>query len=414
MKKTKKNEPARFLNMAAPAAPPKVNKFWNFIDTGGDSAELQLFGTIASEEDWWSDDCVTYRMFINDLKALGVKKNINVLIHSAGGDVFAAHAIYNVLVDNSATITTTIIGLCASAATIVLQAGNTRRIAKNGVVMAHNPAVTLRGSYQTDELLKLAEVTEKVKETIMSVYRDRLGKTDEEIEELMNNETWYVGREAVENGFCDEVIDEGFSDSCQDEKILAGNVLAVNGTGYSFTNYVKTFAPDEVRKKVQNLSKTPQKDAGTFSNTITQKGNEEMGSTPNTATPTITDAAQLKSAYPDFVNQIVEEAIKTERARLKDIDSIANGIPDDVLLKAKYEEPISAAELALAQLRANNQAGQQTLKNLTDDLANSGAGNVGAVPNVGNDGGSQQTAEQKEAKVGGLVNALKGDRRRGK
>ena len=161
--------------------------------------------------------------------------------------------------------------------------------------------------------------------------------------------------------------------------------------------------------------KRRRKETGTFSNTpTTQKGNSEMGMTPATAAPAIQDAAQLRTAYPDFVNQIVEEAIKAERDRLKDIDSIANGIPNDVLMKAKYEEPLSAADLALAQLRANNQAGQKTLNNLTDDLANSGAGSVGTVPNVGNDGGSQQKAEQREAKVGGLVNALKGDKRRGK
>ena len=65
--------------MATPA--PKVNKFWNFTEHGND-AELQLFGTISSEEDWWSDDCVTYRNFINDLNALGPKDNINVLIQS--------------------------------------------------------------------------------------------------------------------------------------------------------------------------------------------------------------------------------------------------------------------------------------------------------------------------------------------
>lgn len=113
--------------MATPA--PKVNKFWNFTEHGND-AELQLFGTISSEEDWWSDDCVTYRNFINDLNALGPKDNINVLIQSQGGDVFAANAIYNALVANSAKINATIIGICASAATIILQAAETRRIAK--------------------------------------------------------------------------------------------------------------------------------------------------------------------------------------------------------------------------------------------------------------------------------------------
>ena len=162
------------------------NKFWNFVDNG-DSAELQLFGTISSEEDWWSEDCVTYRDFIAELKALGKKTNINVLINSGGGDVFAANAIYTALVTNGAKITATVIGLCASAATIVLQAACKRRIAKNGVVMAHNPKVTLYGSYGSEDLVKLAEVTDKVKESIMSVYRDRLGKTDDEISEFYLN-----------------------------------------------------------------------------------------------------------------------------------------------------------------------------------------------------------------------------------
>ena len=93
----KKTKPARFTNAVPATASQANNKFWNFVDSGGDSAELQLFGTISSEEDWWSDDCVTYRNFINELKALGDKKNINVLIQSGGGDVPAANAIYTAL-----------------------------------------------------------------------------------------------------------------------------------------------------------------------------------------------------------------------------------------------------------------------------------------------------------------------------
>lgn len=51
----------------------------------------------------------------------------------------------------------------------------------------------------------------------------------------------------------------------------------------------------------------------------------------NTAPVKIENAAQLRSAYPDMINQIVDEAIQNERDRLKAIDEIANGIPDDVL-----------------------------------------------------------------------------------
>ena len=146
---------------AAGSPEKKTAKFWNFLDNG-DTAELQLFGTIQSEEDWWSDDCVTYRNFINELNGLGDKKSINVMIHSIGGDVFAANAIYSALAMNKAKITGTIIGICASAATIVLMACDSRRIAKNAILMAHNPSVSLWGSYQADDLLKLAEVTNQV------------------------------------------------------------------------------------------------------------------------------------------------------------------------------------------------------------------------------------------------------------
>ena len=393
----------KIVNQTTLAMKTMSNKFWNFVDTGTDTADLQLFGTISSEEDWWSEDCVTYRNFIDELNALGDKKNINVLIQSGGGDVYAANAIYNALVENKAKITGTIMGLCASAATIILMACDTRRIAKNAILMVHNPKVTLWGAYESEDLLKLAEITNQVKESIMSVYRDRVGKSDEEIEQLMNNETWYVGQEAVDNGFCDEVIEENFQNSVLDRKILM-----VNGVGYNFKNYVENFVPEDTRKKVQALSKTPQKETGTFFNAkISQKGSSDMGQTPN-----IQSAAQLRNIYPDFVNEIVEETLKAERERLKAIDSISSGISDDILNKAKYDEPISAADLAFAQMKANNQAGQQTMTNIIQDLTNSGSGAVGTVPNAGNDN-SQQKAEQKEEKVRGFANALNKDKRRG-
>ena len=385
---------------------PENHKFWNFLDNG-DTAELQLFGTIQSEEDWWSDDCVTYRNFINELNALGNKKSINVVIHSVGGDVFAANAIYSALVMNKAAITGTIIGICASAATIVLMACDNRRIAKNGILMAHNPSVSLWGSYQEEDLLKLAEVTSQVKKSIVTAYMERLDKTEDEINQLMDEESWYVGQEAVDAGFCDSVIDADIQNSAFSNKFI------VDGVSYSLKNYLENFVPDNIRKKVQALSGKPQKEAGAFLNTsknITQKGNRKMDG-ENEVNIAISDAAGLKAAYPEICAQIAVEAVAADRERMKEIDEIANGIPDDMVLKAKYDEPISAADLAYAQLKANNAAGQKFLSNMVDELQNSGAAEVGADPNTGYDLESEKKA-QSEQKVAGLVNALKKDRRR--
>lgn len=391
---------------AAGSPEKKTAKFWNFLDNG-DTAELQLFGTIQSEEDWWSDDCVTYRNFINELNGLGDKKSINVMIHSIGGDVFAANAIYSALAMNKAKITGTIIGICASAATIVLMACDSRRIAKNAILMAHNPSVSLWGSYQADDLLKLAEVTNQVKKSIVAAYMERLDKTEEEINQLMDEESWYVGQEAVDAGFCDSVIEADFQNSA-----LSKNFM-VNGVPYSFRNYVEKFVPDNIREKVLDLTKTPQKETGAFFDTPKnkQKGNEKMDE-ENKTTPVISDAAGLKAAYPQLCAQIAADAVSAERERLKAIDEISKGIPEDVLMKARYEEPISAADLALAQMKANNAAGQQFLNSMVQEMQNSGAAAVGTEPNTGYDTAQQKQAESAQ-KVAGFANKLKADKRRG-
>ena len=395
---------------ATPAAQnpknPRNNRFWNFVDNG-DSAELQLFGTIESEESWWDDDCVTYRNFIDELNGLGNKKAINVCINSAGGDVFAANAIYTALKMNGATVTGTIMGICASAATIVLMACDNRRIAKNAILMAHNPSVTLWGAYQADDLIKLAEVTNTVKKSIVAAYMERLDKTEDEIGELMDAESWYVGQEAIDAGFCDGLIEDDFSNSA------FKNCFKVDGVSYSFKNYLEKFVPEEIRKKVQALSKTPQKGAGAFSNKpISQKGSRKMDEN-NLTTPEITDAAGLKAAYPKMCAQIAAEAVKAERERLKAIDEITAGIPADALEKAKYTEPVTAADLALAQMKANNAAGQKFMNDLEKDLETSGAAAVGGDPNAGYDPEGEQKAQSAE-KVSGLTAALGKDKRRGK
>lgn len=399
----------RILNQAAPEPKsPRVNRFWNFINKDDETAELQLFGEITSEESWWDDDCVTYRNFIDELNGLGDKKNINVIIQSVGGDVFAANAIYNALILNKATITGTVIGICASAATIVLMACENRKIAKNAMLMIHNPSISLWGSYTAEDILKLGNRIEKAKKSIATAYMERTDKTEDEINQLMDQESWYVGQEAVDAGFCDEVIETGFEESG------LSNSAYLKGTRFSFKNYLETAVPTDVRKKVLALSVVQSKEGGTFFDKKTEKGSSSVEEkTIENMVSQITDAAQLRNAYPEFVNQIVAEAVKSERERLKSIDEIAAGIPEDVLTKAKYEEPVSAAELALAQMKANNRAGQQILNSMIEDMTDSGVKAVGTMPNVGTSEAEDESIRSR-AKVGGLVSALKKDKRRGK
>ena len=132
----------------------------------------------------------------------------------------------------------------------------------------------------------------------------------------------------------------------------------------------------------------------------------------NNTTPVISDIAGLKAAYPQLCAQIADDAVSEERARLKAIDEIAKGIPEDVLMKARYDEPVSAADLAFAQLKANNAAGQQFLDHMAEELQNSGAAGITADPNAGYDTEGQEKAESAQ-KVAGFAAKLKADKRRG-
>ena len=238
---------------------------------------------------------------------------------------------------------------------------------------------------------------------------ERLDKTEDEISQIMDEETWYVGQEAIDAGFCDELIDAGFQDNAFSNKFM------VDGVSYSFKNYIDKFVPEKVKKKVQDLSKTPQKETGTFFDITTkpQKGNNSMGEETNKTAPVITDVESLKAAYPELCAKVATEAVDAERERLKAIDEIAAGIPEDLLQKAKYSEPISAADLAYAQLKANNQAGQQFFNHMVDDMNDSGAGSVGTDPNAGYDPESQKSAERAQ-NVSGFAAKLGKDKRRGK
>ena len=112
------------------------NKFWKFRNQADGNAELLLYGNIASEQSWWSDD-VTPKQFAEELAELGTVSNITVRINSGGGDVFAAQAIGNLLEQHTANVTARIDGLCASAATIVACHCNRVIAANDSTYMVH-------------------------------------------------------------------------------------------------------------------------------------------------------------------------------------------------------------------------------------------------------------------------------------
>lgn len=163
------------------------------------AVDLYIYGDIVSESfcKWFEED--TYPMEVRDMIKNADGRDINVHINSGGGSVFAGIAIYNMLKNYEGTVTTYIDGLAASIASVIAMAGDRIVMRTGSNLMVHKPSAILLGMYNADDLTQYADTLDEIQKSIMQVYMDRMRPeaSIEEIEQLVNNETWMTSEEAV-------------------------------------------------------------------------------------------------------------------------------------------------------------------------------------------------------------------------
>jgi ATP-dependent Clp protease protease subunit len=177
-------------------------KFWNWIKSESELDERTLFlnGEI-SDETWFGDE-VTPKWFKDEL--YDGNGNITVWINSPGGDVFAAAQIYNMLCDYKGSVTVKIDGIAASAASVIAMAGNTVLVSPVAMMMIHNPATIAMGN--TDDMKKAIDMLNEVKESILNAYERKTGMNRTKLSHMMDSETWFNAKKAVELGFADKIL----------------------------------------------------------------------------------------------------------------------------------------------------------------------------------------------------------------
>jgi len=165
----------------------------------GEAADLFFFGDINSEswgewQKYYPEDRAPKDVqdFLDQLD--GVSK-INVHINSGGGSVFGGIAIYNILKRHSAEITVYVEGLAASIASVIAMAGDRIIIPENAQMMVHKPSSITWGN--ADDMRKEAEVLDGCQKVILNTYMQHVkeGITPEQINALIDAETWKNGRE---------------------------------------------------------------------------------------------------------------------------------------------------------------------------------------------------------------------------
>ena len=149
---------------------------------------------------------VTARDFIADFQTLASSaQEIHLSVHSPGGDVFDAFAIYHVLLRHKEKIFARVEGLAASAASLIVMAAGHLSIPENAYLMIHNPWSFSIGDAHA--MRDVADLLDKVTASLANIYAHRSGQSEEEIKKLLDQETWMTGSEALAMGFADSVSD---------------------------------------------------------------------------------------------------------------------------------------------------------------------------------------------------------------
>ncbi len=153
--------------------------------------------------DWFGIENVTAQDVASQLSEAN-GGDVVVRINSTGGDVFAGSEIYDLLASYSGNLLIRIVGMAASAASVIACAGESE-IAPTGMLMIHNVQSYAAGDYRDME--HSAETLREANRAIMAAYRQKTGLSEQELLAMMDDETYISAEKAVEKGFVDRISD---------------------------------------------------------------------------------------------------------------------------------------------------------------------------------------------------------------
>lgn len=206
---------------------PRALEKWNpaiqaAVESTSDT--ITIYGVIG--EDWYGEG-VTLKRIDAALRAIG-ERDVTVYINSPGGDMFEGIAIYNRLREHSHKVSTKVLGMAASAASVIYLAGEERQVASSAFLMIHNCWTFLAGNRHY--LRDVADDMEEFDAAMADLYAETSGQTVDSMAEMMDDETFIRGKRAVELGLAtgllsaDEVTERTTTETQQNNALKAMDI----------------------------------------------------------------------------------------------------------------------------------------------------------------------------------------------
>ncbi|HAF4342730.1 TPA: Clp protease ClpP [Salmonella enterica] len=165
-----------------------------------DDNTISVFDVIG--QDYWGEG-ITAKRIAGALRAMN-GADVTVNINSPGGDMFEGLAIYNLLREYEGHVTVKVLGIAASAASVIAMAGDDIQIGRGAFLMIHNCWVYAMGNRH--DFAELAQSLEPFDTAMADIYAARSGLDMSAVQKLMDAESYIGGSDAVAKGLADSLL----------------------------------------------------------------------------------------------------------------------------------------------------------------------------------------------------------------
>lgn len=245
-----------------------MNKKYFQLTQNNNEVDIQIYGDITSWE-WLESDVSSYTLSkqIEELEC----DQINVYINSYGGEVAEGLAIYNQLKRHKAKVKTVCDGFACSAASVVFMAGDERIMSTASLLMIHNAWTRVKGN--SKELRKQADDLDKITQASVNAYMQEVNITEDELKQMLDDETWITPQEAIEKGFITAIVNEKEAEEVSQSVKKSLMKLILNAKKEDDLN-------TEINNSEENKSKEPEEHTkcsffNEFKNKLNRKGGQQ-------------------------------------------------------------------------------------------------------------------------------------------
>lgn len=165
-------------------------------------ATISIYDTIGI--DWWSGEGVTAKRIAGALRSIGAR-DVTVNLNSPGGDMFEGLAIYNLLREHPGEVRVKVMGVAASAASVIAMAGDRIEMGLGSFLMVHNSWGMVVGNRH--DMTEAAAAFAQFDGAMSEIYEARSGLDAAEVAALMDAESWIRASEAIDKGLADGTFD---------------------------------------------------------------------------------------------------------------------------------------------------------------------------------------------------------------